>query len=221
MVLLNQSSHIHLAPVFHLGRSGARPPGYSWGSDPAIAVPLGDDSQLAVPCEQKTTHITIGRGVQNYTCADGAYVSAGALANLYDVSCLFTLGSQWFSAEQIGEAVPTLLLSAMDYPDQSNLTASIKHYFVETPSAQQPGAISPKFASDIDFVTVKKTANASAPIDPAKNVPWLQLTALDNQGTLSKTVFRLNTAGGQPPANCSNDGEAVSVQYSAMYWFTA
>jgi hypothetical protein len=44
-------------------------------------VPLpSNQTTLSVPSGQKTTIVTVGRGVQNYTCTSGAWVSVGALA---------------------------------------------------------------------------------------------------------------------------------------------
>ena len=46
-------------------------------------------------------------------------------------------------------------------------------------------------------------------------VPWLQL--LTNPGATGnlKEIYRLNTAGGKPPANCSNMAATFEVQYAA------
>lgn len=44
----------------------------------AIQVPLL--TGLSIPDGEKTEFITLGRGVQNYTCTGGVYVSAGAVA---------------------------------------------------------------------------------------------------------------------------------------------
>lgn len=43
-----------------------------------IAIPL--PSGLSIPDGQKPSLVTIGRGIQNYTCTKGVYVSTGALA---------------------------------------------------------------------------------------------------------------------------------------------
>lgn len=49
-----------------------------------VAVPLPANasfaSVLSTSAGEKTEIITVGRGVQNYTCTAGKYVSAGALA---------------------------------------------------------------------------------------------------------------------------------------------
>jgi hypothetical protein len=43
-----------------------------------VAVPL--IAGLQVPPGEKTVYVGLGRGVQNYTCTAGKYVSAGAVA---------------------------------------------------------------------------------------------------------------------------------------------
>jgi len=48
-------------------------------------------------------------------------------------------------------------------------------------------------------------------------VPWLKLvTRNDTIGDI-REVYRLHTAGGQPPQNCSGKPAAFEVQYAAQY----
>lgn len=49
------------------------------------------------------------------------------------------------------------------------------------------------------FVRASRSGSIPSPNNPAVNVAWLQLAAVD--GALAKTVYRLNTAGGQPPTS--------------------
>ena len=51
-------------------------------------------------------------------------------------------------------------------------------------------------------------------------VDWLQLTAKPGYGSSVglETVYRVVTAGGNPPAVCPSVG-VISVQYAAEYWF--
>lgn len=51
-------------------------------------------------------------------------------------------------------------------------------------------------------------------------VPWLKLTekfGVEGSQKL-KEVFRVNTAGGQPPATCQGQQESILVEYAAEYW---
>lgn len=45
-----------------------------------LTVPLPAQNTIQVPAGQKIEIVTMGRGVQNYTCTDGLWVSKGALA---------------------------------------------------------------------------------------------------------------------------------------------
>jgi hypothetical protein len=51
-------------------------------------------------------------------------------------------------------------------------------------------------------------------------VPWLKLTEkIGVEGSQKlKEVFRVNTAGGQPPATCQGQQESILVEYAAEYW---
>ncbi|WVW79694.1 hypothetical protein I302_101664 [Kwoniella bestiolae CBS 10118] len=186
-----------------------------------ITVPLSSVAGLSVPSGQVVSAIAVGRGVQNYTCSNGTYASAGALANLFDVSCLYTLTSGFIDPNTISGLLPKMAFSALSFPDAgSKIPLAIHHQFVATPGSTTKGAISPEFSTGSDHVILSKIAGVNAPSDSTTNVPWLQLGALEGQGTLSKSVFRTNTFKGQPPTSCTAEGEPLSVQYATMYFFT-
>ena len=52
----------------------------SFSGCPTSSIPVPVPSGLTVPAGQNVSLITVGRGIQNYTCTNGTYVSAGALA---------------------------------------------------------------------------------------------------------------------------------------------
>jgi hypothetical protein len=57
-----------------------------------------------------------------------------------------------------------------------------------------------KFAGNATaFVLGAKTGDILAPTDPATNIDWLQLAAV--QGELASEIFRVDTVGGQPPTS--------------------
>ena len=112
---------------------------------------------------------------------------------------------------KISELLPHLALQGLEYPDASGLPLVIDHYFTfvsllricttklicsETPGATS--GISPVFATVTDKVVLRRDSGVDAK-NPLVDVPYLKLVALESQGKLAKTVFRLNTAGGQPP----------------------
>jgi len=176
-----------------------------------------NQTQLTLPSGQTPKFIALGSGVQNYTCGStGIYTSTGALATLFDVSCLAKssiltqLPSLVYEAEQ---AIPALTKALGKTPLKLG-----QHLFITNPVTNS--GIVPRFdftASQNDpnaFVDTTKTGDIAAP--SPKDVDWLQLTQF--LGSLAKTVFRVNTKSGQPAASCS-PGSSVSVPYASLYWF--
>jgi len=49
-------------------------------------------------------------------------------------------------------------------------------------------------------------------------VAWLKLGALNMAGEIFKEVYRVQTAGGNPPASCVGMPAAFEVPYAAQYW---
>ncbi|KDQ09116.1 hypothetical protein BOTBODRAFT_179293 [Botryobasidium botryosum FD-172 SS1] len=177
-------------------------------------------TQLAVPPGESPAYIMLGLGVQNYTCnaTSSHYVSKGAYAALYDISCEY--GTSKFDA-----LVDTAFSWLPDTPDLLNKlksppTAGLLgfHYFVTTGSG-----ISAKWdftgvsqKSDPNaFVVGSKIGDVPAP-NNTTDVDWLELT--NAQGDLAKTVFRVQTKGGQPPSSCKAGTADISVNYVAQYW---
>jgi len=201
---------------------------------------------LTIPAGVKPAYIGLGVGVQNYTCgANGIYASTGAVAVLYDASCIHSLpliGSALFnslpeliydvmpsspplstSAEidaYLAKKLPSVISSALGKTldaDQLGI-----HYFIANPIPGGTG-LSPKFDFSVAsqkgnpnaFVTTKKIGDLPAPSGPS-NVDWLELQNV--QGQLAQYVFRVNTKGGQPPSTCTA-GQSASIKYTAEYWF--
>lgn len=187
-------------------------------SDLTPALPKQDN--ITVPAGQKTRFITAGVGVQNYTCSDaGVYVSAGAVASLYDVSCIAKSSVLPKIQELLFNAVSEN--GAQSIVDALLLEATLKisdHFFI---AGDEKGKIVPVFdfthslKDKNQFVDVKKIGSIPSP-DGKENVDWLNLETVS--GEAAKTVFRLNTHLGQPPASCK-PMEEISVPYSAQYWF--
>jgi len=163
---------------------------------------------ITTPTDAAVFAVGLGVGVQNYTCTNGAFTSIGAVADLFDISCL--VNRPGFSANEA---------EAARRPGALRLG---KHYFITNPLTGT--GISPKFDFTQDsqkgnanaFTTVKKFGGIPAPTG-AKDVDWLELTSI--QGDLAKYVFRINTRAGQPPSSCTTAGQVISVPYTAQYWF--
>ncbi|ORY27679.1 hypothetical protein BCR39DRAFT_453828, partial [Naematelia encephala] len=178
---------------------------------PVANIKLSLPSGFAVPCGQTPELITVGSGVQNYTCTSGSWVTAGALASLYDVSCVFQELDRYISPTLISSLLPEIAYRTLPYPVPSGSGVDIEHSFINTSDGLEP-----RFVGDGREVIAERNASVSAP--NADDIPWLELTAVN--GTLAKTVFRIDTVRGQPPATCSNEGGLLSVQYAALYVFT-
>lgn len=186
-------------------------------SSDVLSLPA-NQTTLAVPDGTKPIAIALGIGTQNYTCtAAGNYTSAGAVASLFDISCLYK--TPLFS--RIQDDVMRLPATTRD-----NLVKSMSksplyvaaHYFVPNPVTNV--GISPKFAQAANggaiFTTLGKKGGIKSP-SGAQNVDWLQLSSI--QGDWASTVFRVDTVQGQSPATCSKAGDTVQVPYAAKYWF--
>ncbi|WRT65390.1 uncharacterized protein IL334_002333 [Kwoniella shivajii] len=185
-----------------------------------ITLPLSGVASLSLPEGQVVSSVAVGRGIQNYTCTSGVYVSVGALANLFDVSCLYTLSAGFVDPAALSNLLPKMAFSDVSFPNAGKLSIAMHHQFVTTPGSATPGAISPQFSTSSNKVILSRVAGTNDLTDPASNVQWLQLAALAGQGTLAKSVYRLNTMKGQPPTSCNTEGQHLSVQYASMYWFT-
>ncbi|KAJ6555834.1 hypothetical protein B0H19DRAFT_1261982 [Mycena capillaripes] len=153
--------------------------------------------------------VALGVGVQNYTCssATSTYASIGAVASLFDISCLES--TRVFGSIQTLAGVGTPFLLGF-------------HYFVTSPSGT---GISPKwdftstgnFVGNANaFVLGAKVGDVLAPKNSATNVDWLALNNV--QGSLASKIFRIDTVGGQPPTSCVPGSAPISVKYTAKYF---
>jgi len=174
-------------------------------------------SPLPPPSPGSTlTHVVVGRGTQNYTCADNTAntkpVQVGALAKLFNATCV---------AGQYPQLLAMLPGIAAKFPTPAadtgagNLFLSGVHYFTDTTT--------PFF----DFNTpahkwgtahCSKTAASNAP-NPTKDVPWLKLSAKSATDCSINEVYRVNTVGGVAPATCQGQPASIQVDYATEYWF--
>lgn len=168
----------------------------------------------------------IGRGTQNYTCdtsnPNAIPVLAGALATLFDASCIAS------SYPSLLSLMPGIALSFPVPPSTSaeNMLGG-HHWFADptTPYFDLDAGVKQYGKVATNGVT-KQSTNApvsgpsiqSANGKTSKPVAWLRLESKDSSNGI-KTVYRLNTAGGSAPATCSGMPAAFQVQYAAEYWF--
>ncbi|EJT71589.1 malate dehydrogenase [Gaeumannomyces tritici R3-111a-1] len=176
-------------------------------------------------------HIALGRGTQNYTCdagnATAAPVAAGALATLFNASCVGSYFPQLLN--QLSKVTILFNLTGEELDQKiapSNLAISGHHYF--TPDATVPFFDLDVPGQQLGRVSVGKNASEPAPADAPRGqqgeaaVAWLKLTAKPGMATGElQEVYRVGTAGGSPPATCKDMPAKFEVQYTAQYWFYA
>jgi len=187
-------------------------------------LPSGQTA-LTVPTGEVVKNIALGVGVQNYTCStSGTFTSAGAVAELIDISCLFgspKFGSLTTDAFKIFNASKQVTVTNVMNALSSSFVVLGQHYFVKNPFTGT--GVSPTFdfraaskkGDPNAFVIANKTGDVAAPSGP-QDVDWLEL--IGAAGDLAKHVFRIDTTAGQPPSSCT-PGAAISVKYTAQYWF--
>ncbi|OBT60284.1 hypothetical protein VE03_10294 [Pseudogymnoascus sp. 23342-1-I1] len=198
--------------------------------DPQLPT-TGKGTQLSDPSiGLSLKFVTLGRGVQNYTCASATStpVAVGAIASLFDITAFAYGGSTssqfitlpafaaYLSLARVQELLDTCL------PRGSKASVIGSHYF--------DAAGVPIFDLSIkdSKLTSKKIEAIAAPSIANKGpagtgaVPWLKLGDLGGSIGL-KEVYRVYTAGGNPYSICSAEefdaGGIIAVEYSAMYWF--
>lgn len=170
------------------------------------------------------TSLVLGIGYQNYTCTTaGNYTAAGAVADLYDLSCLLKNTAAFNSIQDIAygawKALPASVKTlgptgAGGYP----LLGS--HFFIPNPSGTGLSpvwdyrAISAKGNPDA-FVLAARVAGIPAPTGP-KDVDWLQLKSVS--GSLATMIYRTDTRGGPAPSSCTPGSAPISVKYVSKYW---
>lgn len=147
------------------------------------------------------------------------------MATFYNASCVAA------DYPDLLELIPNLALqyslpaSASANLEPSDLAVSAHHFFANatTPVFAFDSSTSP----DLGTIFARKANSSDAPANavPGANgagngaVAWLYLTSTSKTIGNVKSVYRVSTAGGQPPATCKDMDAEFSVQYSALYWF--
>jgi len=208
----------------------AAPRSHSSCSVPASALqtdlPTGQTALVAPSFAPN--FVALGVGVQNYSCsAAGTFTNIGAVAELFDVSCLYGK-SEWkniqtdtFKIWNASTHVTTQEL--ITFFQKVSLGSEIlgQHYFIPNPSGT--GANVPKFdfssaffnGNPDAFVVASKVGDIPSP-QGAAQVDWLSLNS--TAGKLATQVFRVDTVAGQDKASCT-PGQTASVKYVAKYFY--
>jgi len=206
----------------------------------AVSFPRGTSCQCSVPAtalnlqppfpplSTPPRYVALGVGVQNYTCnSSGNYTSVGAVADLFDISCLY--GTEEFAKIQddafdIWQKCPNL--DPLNSSLKNELLKEFKipllgyHYFIIYNGTLRPDfdftSTGANKGNQDAFVVAAKAVDVPAP-NSVEDIDWLELKAL--AGKLADAVYRVDTKGGQPPTNCTPGSSPISVKYAAKYWF--
>ncbi|MCJ1282702.1 hypothetical protein MMC26_002027 [Xylographa opegraphella] len=193
----------------------------------AYTVPLsnGTDTLPAPAAGTCLKALTLGRGTQNYTCADSTAnsvpVAIGASATLFDLSPLLPFLPP-MEGQVVLDILPSYLVS-FPYAALENSSLPVKgHHFFN--SAGVP--IFDLTSTNAGLLVGSKIGDIAAPTGstPGPNgvgpgaVDWLALSALGGSSGLAG-AYRVFTAGGKPPKTCQGQAPTIEVQYAAQYWF--
>lgn len=168
-------------------------------------------------------HVAIGRGIQNYTCdttnATAIPKAIGAVATLYNASCIAATSPLVLNTLP-GFALQFNLGPNPAAPNPANLDVSGLHFFTD---AGVPFFNLDTTKQQIGTLPCSKAGSAPAPASAIKGqgnkgdgaVAWLKLTAVDGATGNLESVYRLNTAGGNPPKTCDGMPATFEVEYAA------
>ncbi|KAJ7701078.1 hypothetical protein B0H17DRAFT_924821 [Mycena rosella] len=197
----------------------------------AATISLPSNQTVLVAPAQGPSYIGLAIGTQNYTCAStGTWTNVGAVAELFDVSCLY--GTPEFPSLQ--EIAYTMWKFAPPNAGISEVIAFMQTFKAFFVLGQRPynviihlhpyvgTGISPKWdftsaalAGHPDaFVIAAKVGDIPAPTGPP-DVDWLSLNNV--QGNLATQVFRVDTVGGLPPASCTAGSPPIVIKYASTY----
>ncbi|THH21138.1 hypothetical protein EW146_g347 [Bondarzewia mesenterica] len=191
-----------------------------------LQVP-SNQTQLVAPTTPPT-FVALGVGVQNYTCSNtSTYTNVGAVADLFDISCLHSTSLFPFIQDIVYGAwsqVPSSVTAAelIDFVRTLGTSSVLgQHYFVPNPTGS---GLSPKFdfTSNPEFrgnpeayIIAARGGDIPSPTSK-ENIDWLELNNI--QGKLAQQVFRVETKAGQPSnASCTPGSPLISVKYTAKY----
>lgn len=140
--------------------------------------------------------------------------STGAVAQLYDISCLYNSSPTVFKTiqEPLYEAWTTLS-SEVTVQEITAVTPFLlspevilaDHYFIPNPAGT---GLSPVwdfratksfYGNPNAYILGASVKSAVSPVDPSNNINWVRLRKVS--GEIADEVFRVDTIGGQPPTS--------------------
>ncbi|KAL1955069.1 hypothetical protein VTO42DRAFT_9058 [Malbranchea cinnamomea] len=188
-------------------------------------IPLPQASELLpdIPDGQQLLAVVIGRGTQNYTCeapdASNKPTALGAVATLFNASCVaanypYLLYLLPNIALQLSNPEP-----AVESFGPSDMSVAGHHYFSDATTA-----VFDLWSLGVSYVQKKNAVDA--PENAVQGIegrltgaaPWLFLASIPESPGLVKSIYRVNTAGGNPPVNCSGQPAEITIDYATQYW---
>ncbi|KAI9814238.1 MAG: hypothetical protein M1827_003404 [Pycnora praestabilis] len=173
------------------------------------------------------SEVLIGRGTQNYTCADSTAqsmpVSIGAVANLYNASCIAGNYPDLLALlPNVTLQLPVPAPESTLFPPNIDL---VGHHFFTT-ITEPTFNLDTNTGGNLGIIFSSKNGTTTAPPNSPKgqddqgfgSVAWLKLVAKNGTVGGYQEVYRVNTAGGNPPATCDGMQPTFEVQYAAQYW---
>ncbi|KAJ5627692.1 hypothetical protein N7490_009920 [Penicillium lividum] len=182
-------------------------------------------SGLPSPTGLKPMYVALGRGTQNYTCADSTSSSTptaiGAVANLYNATCLAANYPEVLA--MLPNVVYTIALPANEYATfpPANLELMGHHFFYDstTPEFNLDTTAAKQYGIAMTNKVDSLTAPSSATTGKYGAVAWLYLKTVSGTVGNYKAVYRVDTASGSPPTTCKGMASAFEIQYAATYYF--
>ncbi|KAJ5658783.1 uncharacterized protein N7484_002432 [Penicillium longicatenatum] len=182
-------------------------------------------SGLPSPTGLTPMYVALGRGTQNYTCADSTSSSAptaiGAVANLYNATCLAA------SYAEVLAMLPTvaykIALPTKEYATfpPANLELMGHHFFYDSTTPEFN--LDTTTAKQYGIAMTNKIDSIDAPTSATKGqngaVSWLYLKTVSGTVGNYKAVYRVDTASGSPPTTCKGMKSSFEIQYAALYYF--
>lgn len=197
------------------------------------ATPVLPITGALPPTTNTLAWVAVGRGIQNYSCAavGATPVSIGAIAVLFDYTSIARSDEtelNTFPGKAVDVPFDPFAPNPQSLPCLPPARVLGHHFFAAdgTPTFNLTGAPVAGGGNMILFgnKTVTVTAPAGSPLGPAGtgSVAWLQLNAKVNIPAETSIGlvqgYRVETAGGNPEATCSEIG-IQSIQYASEYWF--
>lgn len=170
-------------------------------------------------------HATVTNVTQNYTCADStansAPVAIGAVANLYNATCIAANYPDLL--EMLPNVAYKIALPTNEYAKfpPANIELMGHHFFYN--STVPEFNLDTTETKQYGIAMTNKIDQIDAPSNATKGkygaVTWLYLKTVAGTVGNYKAVYRVETASGSAPTTCEGMSSAFEIDYAALYYF--